>query len=135
MADSTDYPALAREAYESFMRGDIAKFTDAFTDDTLVIEAESLPYGGEYRGASGWLTMLDRINDVWRDLSIVIDNVSGDGNMAVVCGFLTATGKATGMTVTMRLVEIWTFENGKLAKMEVVYGDTALARRALGLNG
>jgi uncharacterized protein len=94
-------------------------------DDFVIHEAGGLPFSGDYHGSQGLLELLNRMNDV---LEITAGPITTDplGNDAVAARFrLTFVSRASGKSVKMGLVEIYTVRDGRIAELDVYYKDPA----------
>jgi uncharacterized protein len=92
-------------------------------DDFVVHEAGGLPFSGDYHGSQGFFELLNRMNDV---LELAAGPVTTDplGDDAVAARFrLTFTSRASGKSVQMALVEIYTLRDGRIAELDVYYKD------------
>ncbi len=94
-------------------------------DDFVVHEAGGLPFSGDYHGPQGFFELLNTMNDV---LEVAVGPITTDplGNDAVAARFrLTFTSRASGKSVEMGLVEIYTVRDGRIAELDVYYKDPA----------
>jgi ketosteroid isomerase-like protein len=94
-------------------------------DDFVVHEAGGLPFSGDYHGPHGFFELLSRMNDV---LELTAGPVTTDplGDNVVAARFrLTFMSRATGKSVEMGLVEIYTVRDGQIAELDVYYKDPA----------
>jgi ketosteroid isomerase-like protein len=94
-------------------------------DDFVVHEAGGLPFSGDYHGSQGFFELLHRMNDV---LELKAGPITTDalGNDAVAARFrLTFISRASGKSVQMGLVEIYTVRDGRIAELDVYYKDPA----------
>jgi uncharacterized protein len=92
-------------------------------DDFVVHEAGGLPFSGDYHGSDGFFELLNKMNDV---LELTVGPVTTDplGDDAVVARFrLTFISRASGKSVEMSLVEIYTVRDGRIAELDVYYKD------------
>lgn len=124
---------IVKDAYAASARGEPQGFTASFTDETEIHEATSLPYGGVYKGIDSFPTLIGKVLQVFSSLKFTKDHIIASGDHVISWGTLDLTGKASGKSVTIPLVEIWTIVDGKTQKLEVVYGDTAAALQAADL--
>jgi uncharacterized protein len=93
--------------------------------DFVVHEAGGLPFSGDYHGSQGFFELLNRMNDV---LELTAGPVTTDplGDDTVAARFrLTFTSRASGKSVEMGLVEIYTVRDGRIAELDVYYKDPA----------
>ncbi len=94
-------------------------------DDFVLHESGGLPFSGDYHGPQGFFELLGKMNDV---LELEAGPVTTDplGNEAVAARFrLTFISRATGKSIEMGLVEIYTVRDGQIAELDVYYKDPA----------
>lgn len=94
-------------------------------DDFVVHEAGGLPFSGDYHGSEGFFELLNRMNDV---LELAAGPITTDplGYDAVAARFrLRFISRASGESVEMGLVEIYTVRDGRIAELDVYYKDPA----------
>jgi ketosteroid isomerase-like protein len=94
-------------------------------DDFVVHEAGGLPFSRDYHGSEGFFDLLNRMNDV---LELTAGPVTTDplGDAAVAARFrLRFISRASGESVEMGLVEIYTVRDGRIAELDVYYKDPA----------
>jgi uncharacterized protein len=92
-------------------------------DDFVVHEAGGLPFSGDYHGSEGFFDLLNRMNDV---LDLTAGPITTDplGDDAVAARFrLRFISRASGESVEMGLVEIYTVRDGRIAELDVYYKD------------
>jgi ketosteroid isomerase-like protein len=122
---------IAERAYACFWAGDLDGFMDRFTEDSQIIEADPLPYGGIYRGREECRKLLQAIVDTWTDISMDDFEVLGGEKYAVAYGHFGAAARSTGKRVRYPLAETWRIENGKVLTVTVLYFDTSLVSAAV----
>ena len=94
-------------------------------DDFVVHEAGGLPFSGDYHGSQGFFELLNRMNDVLELTAGPITTAPlGDDTFAARFR-LTFTSRASGKSVEVRLVEIYTVRDGRIAELDVSYKDPA----------
>src|ERR1700744_5499803 len=94
-------------------------------DDFFVHEAGGLPFGGDYHGPQGFFELLNRMNDLL-ELKAGPITTYPLGNDAVAARFrLTFIARASGKSVQMGLVEIYSVRDGRIAELDVYYKDPA----------
>ncbi|MGE0387226.1 MAG: nuclear transport factor 2 family protein [Gammaproteobacteria bacterium] len=111
-----------------------------FHPQVQAFEAESLPYGGVYRGVEGIRLLVERIGDTWLfDAGFVPggENVAGDsrvidgGDTVVVMGTFRARLRRNGRILAVPVAEFWSFDaQGQALTIRPYYFDTALIRDA-----
>jgi ketosteroid isomerase-like protein len=94
-------------------------------DDFELIEPASLPYGGSHAGVDGYLALLRQIAALF-ELRFEPDSIAAAGDDTVVLRMrVTFTARSTGRSVALRVVELLTVLDGRLARSEVFLEDTA----------
>ncbi|MEO8296493.1 MAG: nuclear transport factor 2 family protein [Burkholderiales bacterium] len=94
--------------------------------DFTIVEADSLPYGGTYRGPEGWATLIANVKKAWNPVRVTpqwtIGEPNGDkfGKMYRISGKSALTGKAFDMQV----FELWEFKDGLIHSSTPYYFDT-----------
>jgi len=117
----------------AFVRGDMEEVLSLLADDIVVHEAPSLPYPGDHRGHDGFLELADAFNRVWEiksplDLTFLD---AGDTRVVVLVAF-DVVARATGTPLVLRLAEIYSVREGRIADLDVYYRDTAAIVAATG---
>jgi uncharacterized protein len=93
--------------------------------DFVVHAAGGLPFSGGYWGATGFFERLERMND---ELELAPGPIAVDpvGEHEVVARFrLKFTSRASGASVEMGIIEIYTLRDGRIAELDVYYKDAA----------
>jgi ketosteroid isomerase-like protein len=123
-----------RQAYDAFARGDIGSVLSVMTDDVQFVVAENSPYfrGAPYVGKQEIAEKIfARVPQEWDGYWIDVEKLHDAGDMVVMQGRYRGTYKATGHTMGVQAVHIWTFRDGKPAQLEQ-YVDTIGMRDAMG---
>jgi ketosteroid isomerase-like protein len=91
--------------------------------DFVVYEAGGLPYSGEYHGPDGFFELLGKMNEA-------MELTPGDSfqflladDTVAIRGRLRLTSRASGESVEMSLVEIYTVRDGLIVELDVYYKD------------
>jgi uncharacterized protein len=102
------------------------RFDDArslLDDEFVVYEAGGVPYSGEYRGPQGFFDLFGKMNE---DLELTpdpaIQYLVADDTVAMRYR-LKFTARASGGSVEMSLVEIYTVRDGSIVELDVYYKD------------
>jgi hypothetical protein len=102
------------------------RFDDARSllhDDFVVNEAGGVPYSGEYRGPQGFFELFGKMNDALElTPHPAIQYLLADDTVAMRYR-LTFTARASGQSVEMSLVEIYTVRGGRIVELDVYYKD------------
>lgn len=123
--------ALVKRAYAGIFASDVEAFLAGFDDESLLIEAASLPYGGVHRGRRACLAALAGIGAAWREVRYEIADYAVGAGTVIACGTFTASARTSGVAVSQPLLEIWTLAGGRVVRLEAIYGDTAALLAAL----
>jgi ketosteroid isomerase-like protein len=103
-----------RASYDAFERGDLDGALRLFVDDVVWEQAQGLPHGGTYVGMAEVRRQvfdpLDR--DWWTVFSARPDELLDASPDVVVLGRYRGVARATGRTLDVPFVHIWTFRDG-----------------------
>ncbi len=90
-----------------------------------VIEAESLPYGGTIQGRELFEDFTKSVFTTWRNTSVTVEELIGEGNYVVVLATMSGEGKSTGVPFNMPIAEVWRFDaDGLVVEIKPFYFDT-----------
>jgi hypothetical protein len=118
--------ALVRSFQESFSTGNIDYVLSILADDIVVHEAPNVPYPGDHRGKEGFRQLAGAFGQVWdRKQLIEVDVMPAGPDRAVLIARSDVVAKHTGTRLMLRVVEIYTIRDGKIADILVHYWDTA----------
>jgi uncharacterized protein len=112
---------------ESFMRAIVEeRFDDGrilLHDDFVVYEAGGLPYSGEYHGPDGFFELFGKMNEAMELSPGETVQYLVTGDIVAIRGRLKFTARASGQSVEMNLVEIYTVRDGLIVELDVYYKD------------
>lgn len=92
-------------------------------DEFVVYETGGVPYSGEYRGAQGFFELLATMNEgLELTLGPTPQYLVADDTVAVRSR-LKFTGRASGESVEMSLVEVYRVRDGLIVELDVYYKD------------
>lgn len=129
---TSDPVAIVKAAYEAMLgRGDIDGFLSYFAEDGVLLEADSLPYGGRYIGADAIRGALVKVAETFSAFSYTPDIFATSGEWVIAYGTFAVTVRATGKSVSFPLAEASHIVDGKIRLINPVYGDTAAILSAL----
>lgn len=130
---SRDPETIVKAAYEAMLdRGDLEGFLSYFADDGVLLEADSLPYGGRFTGADEIRGALMKVVETFSAFSFKPDIFATSGEWVIAYGTFAVTVRSTGKSVSFPLAEASHVVDGKIKLINPVYGDTAAILEALG---
>ncbi|MGO9505962.1 MAG: nuclear transport factor 2 family protein [Mycobacterium sp.] len=94
-------------------------------DDFVAYEAGGLPYSGEYRGPQGFFDLLVKMTEGLEFTLGPAPQCLLEGDSVAVRSRVTFTARASGKSVEMKLVEVYTVRDGLIAELDVYYQDPA----------
>ena len=115
-----------------FEKGDLDGFLADFDENSVMIEAESLPYGGTFRGRDTIKAAIQQVFGYWHDFSYDIEAITDSAEFVIAYGRFRATSTKTGKQIDIPLAEVWHIRDGKVVLVNPVYSDTKLALDVLG---
>lgn len=125
MTTSAEVSAIAtlQKFVNSMKAGDLAGACALIAPGAVLVEAESLPWGGEWRGPDGFAALIGSI-------STPTELVVGDaamidaGEVVVVRVDVEFVSRRTGRRLPMTIVEFYTVRDGKIHGGDFYYKDT-----------
>jgi ketosteroid isomerase-like protein len=90
---------------------------DLLTEDAEWVNPGDAVEPGTRRGADSFLNAVASVFEGWEQSFFDIERVFEHGDDVVALGRLRTRGRATGIESTIPHGEIWTFEEGKVARM------------------
>ena len=126
-----------REFSERFLAamraGDVETMSDMLHPQFELIEADSLPYGGVYRGLDGWLALTKLVGEAFAGFRLKLIEYGGESADTLVILFeISGRGRHSGTAFQTRVLEYWQFRDGKLWRIDPFYFDTRLIVAAVG---
>lgn len=122
------------DAYDGlFKRGDLEAFLADFDDDSELIEASSLPYGGVFKGKDAIRRGIASIFEFWKDITFDIQQIVDRSDHVMAYGTFRCVSTKTGRSIAMPIVEVWNVVDGRVASLRFFYEDTHQALQVLGL--
>lgn len=95
------------------------RLDDLLSRDFEIVEPASLPYGGTHRGVSGYVALMQRIDALF-ELSFESQRIVALKEAEVLLQMIvTFTARTTGRSVRLRVLELLTVDDGRLARSEV----------------
>jgi ketosteroid isomerase-like protein len=122
---------VVRRQYLASARGDFEALRATLADDVEWTEMAGFPLAGTYRTPHGVTTeVMERLGKEWDDWIVHDDTYIVDGENVVVLARYTATNKATGMDMNVRVAHHFIVRSGRIVRFEQ-FVDTAKVREAM----
>lgn len=125
--------AMVEKIYELTGTGQWDAVGEMLTDDFSILEAESLPYAGEYKGKDALQKLYTVVFNYWEDASLHTDDICISENNAVVLLSIHATSRHSGERLEMPLAEVLHVRGDKFCGIKPYYFDTAAIAKATGI--
>ena len=123
---------IVKSAYAAMLdRGDLEGFLDHFAEDGVLLEADSLPYGGRFVGADAIRGALIKVMESFSEFSFKPDVFTTSGEWVIAYGTFAVTVRSTGKKVSFPLAEVSHVVDGKIKLINPIYSDTAAILAAL----
>jgi ketosteroid isomerase-like protein len=96
----------------------------AATPDVEIHEPASLPQGGVHKGHDAWLELHHLMRSLWEQKveTVHVWDVPDD-DVIVLYSMMDWTAKATGRQIRFPAVEVLTFRDGLICKVEIFHQD------------
>ncbi len=124
--------AILTAVFAAAGAGDWATVESHMSDDLVIHEPPSLPFGGDWCGRDALQRLFAHVMGYWDDPQVTIERVVGDDDWAVGILTFAMTSKQTGRRFTQRMAEVSRFEGGKVVETHIHYFDTAEVAREAG---
>lgn len=122
---------VANALMTAMQAGDIEAVLALFDADCVVVEAASLPYGGEYKGRQGLRNLIESFSSLF-ELKIRNYEITSGDAYAFMRADCTFTFHNSGRSLDLPVVEVYTVRDGLVVRCEVFYMDTAAINQAAG---
>jgi ketosteroid isomerase-like protein len=123
---------LLHEFAREVVAKDVEGLRRLMHDDVVVREAPTLPYGGDHRGPEGFVHVYETVQKLWEFTEeFKYTYIDAGPEKVLLMVEVGAIARATGRHVAMRLAEVFTLRDKKIAEIDVFYWDTAAMRDAL----
>jgi len=121
---------VVQSVYEAFGKGDLPAVLAAFDPQIEIVEAESLPYAGVYRGHGGVSQLMQTIGDVWEVFDVSMERLVAHDDEVIALLQIKARLRGSARPLEMPVVEVWKLRDGKVLGIRPFYWDTAAIARA-----
>jgi ketosteroid isomerase-like protein len=122
---------VVRRQYLASAHGDLEALRATLADDVEWTEMAGFPLAGTYRTPHGvTAAVMERLGREWDDWIVHDDTYVVDGEDVVVLARYTATNKATGRDMNVRVAHHFIVRGGRIVRFEQ-FVDTAKVREAM----
>lgn len=130
--ENSSAPAdVVRRQYLASAVGDLKALRATLAPDVEWTEMAGFPLAGTYRTPDGvTAAVMERLAQEWDDWTAHDDTYVAEGENVVVLARYTATNKATGKHLNVRVAHHFTVRGGAIVRFEQ-FVDTALVRDAM----
>lgn len=108
---------------EYVLGGKVEAALEFIHPDVVAHEAESLPYGGEYRGKDAFLELLTKIGETV-EIEVTPLGMHDAGDTIVAVFLAKFTSRASGNSIEMPVSEVYGFTDGLISSANFFYKDT-----------
>jgi uncharacterized protein len=106
--------------------GGLDQVLELLDPDVAFHACTSIPHGGDYVGHERFLKMCDQFRELWNLVGgVELEYLDGGDDRVITLASFTAQSRHTGRSVPIRMVEVVTVRNGKIAELVAYYYDTA----------
>lgn len=137
MTEADGFPTSAapadvvRRQYIASAEGDLEALRATLAPDVEWTEMAGFPLAGTYRTPEGVTSaVMERLGEEWDDWTAHDDTYVVDGENVVVLARYTATNKATGKDIDVRVAHHFIVRGGRIVRFEQ-FADTAKVREAM----
>jgi ketosteroid isomerase-like protein len=118
----------AKEGYAAFMRGDIPAVLESLADDTewVVPGPSDIPMAGAHQGKQAVLAFFGALGETLEFHIFEPREFIAQGDKVVALIHADATVRRTGRRIVQHEAHVWTFRDGKVARLQL-FQDTAAA--------
>jgi ketosteroid isomerase-like protein len=110
-----DNAALVRQAYESFLAGDIGSVMGMLAPAIRWSVPRSVPQGGEFVGLDAVLTFFNGLDAAWNPLRLEIEALADAGPHLVVA-IVSIAGTCAEDAVEYGAVHVFTLDQGQITR-------------------
>ena len=111
-------------------RASFAPLAPFFAPDVVLYQADSLPYGGVWRGHDGLERFFLAMSRAWEAFEMVDQEFLSDTSPLVVLTRVRARARATGRELRFPILRTITVVDGLIAEVHPFYWDTAVIGEA-----
>ncbi len=115
----------AEGAYLAAEGGDFSLIAATLDPECVIYQAASLPYGGVWRGHSGFEAWMKAFTREWSSLEVRGSEFYPHGDVVVSKSHVYAIARATGRHLDWPVLQFFRLRNDKILELWPFYWDTA----------
>jgi ketosteroid isomerase-like protein len=115
---------IVLDVYSAVGSGDLDRAKSYLDDHVEIREAESLPYGGLYRGKEEVAACFDKVFKFWKINDFKLRQVVAGGDIVAVHLDMDVSANSNGAHIKYDLLEVWRLQDGKIVEILPFYEDT-----------
>ena len=139
MNTKTQQPALAiltrfydaESKYLAAGGGDFSGVAATLDPECVIYQPESLPYGGAWRGHSGFEAWMQAFAQQWSSLEVTDAELYPHGDVIVSRSHVCAIAKGSDLRLDWPLLQFFRLRNSVILELRPFYWDTAALLTAL----
>jgi ketosteroid isomerase-like protein len=112
-------------------KADFGELAECLDSEVVMYQADSLPYGGTWRGPSGIEQFMAAMSEAWQSLEFLEQKYVVDGDSVVVWNRGILCARATGRALETSVMQLMTVKNDRIAEIHPFYLDTSAVLDAL----
>lgn len=101
------------------------RLAEVLDEEFVIVEPDSLPYGGQYKGPEGYARFFSALTAVFEITAFDIRMILSQDEHVVMQADVGFLARESGRTRTVPVLEILTLAGGKIVRSEVYPQDTA----------
>ena len=131
MSASTAITGVVGQMLDHAANGRWDELRDVLAPSFEITEPDSLPYGGTHHGVDAYVTLMQRIGEIF-DLKFAPDGLHTLSDTKVLLRMhVTFTARATGRRTRLPVLELLTVNDARVTRSHVFISDTAALLRTL----
>ena len=114
---------LVERFMQAFVAGDLETVFELCHPELVIKEADGVPYPGDHVGIEGLQNLLTKILEPF-EMRVDSYEVSGVGSCVMLRWLIEFKSRASGRSVMMPGVELYSIADGQVSEIDVYYKDT-----------
>ena len=112
-------------ALKAALAGDYDRLPALIAEDFVIYEAESLPFGGVFRGIQGYIECMQGLNNFWANKGLASPEFFAAGDdMVLILSVFDGYIKRNSQHVKMPTISLWKLKEGRVHSARPFFFDT-----------